>query len=233
MVDTNQLASAVGVGIIESGDMKRSLLDWHEMYYNQSSWLKKRVESLELPSSIASEFSRLTLAEFNATLSDSTLDSQFQMLIRKLNTSVEMACAFGGVLFKPYNCGGNVLTDVVTQLDFVPVAYSQCGLTSVICPEYIAKGKDVYTRLEYHTYDTLAHTHTVKNLCYHSNSLNGLGQPCNLAEVPEWADMVAEKVYPNVDRPLFSYFRMPFAISTHTSACITPRTHRRTVATVY
>jgi A118 family predicted phage portal protein len=211
MIDNSQISNAIGVDILESGDMKNALLNWKSMYFNQSEWLKKRVESLEIPSSIASEFSRLTLAEFTATLFDSVLDSQFQRLVQKLSNAVEVACAFGGVLFKPYNCGGNVLTDVVTQLDFMPVAYNQDTLISVVCPEYIAKGKDVYTRLEYHTYDTLNHTHTVKNLCYHSKSVHDLGHKCDLREVPEWADMVAEKVYTNVEKPLFSYFKMPFA----------------------
>lgn len=70
MIDINQVANALNVDIAESAEMKRNLLDWRDMYLNQSSWIKKRVESLELPSSIASEFSRLTLAEFSATLSN-------------------------------------------------------------------------------------------------------------------------------------------------------------------
>jgi A118 family predicted phage portal protein len=51
----------------------------------------------------------------------------------------------------------------------------------------------------------------VKNLCYHSESINDLGRKCELTEVPEWSDVMKEKVYTNVDRPLFSYFKMPFA----------------------
>lgn len=121
-MDINQLANALGVDIVESSTMKDSLYTWQDMYYNQSAWLKKRVESLELPSAIASEFSRLTLSEFSAILNSTSVDKQFQKLIDKLSNSVEMACAFGGVLFKPYNANGVVLTDVVNQLHFVPVS---------------------------------------------------------------------------------------------------------------
>lgn len=210
-MDINQIANALGVDIVESSTMKDSLYTWQDMYYNQSAWLKKRVESLELPSAIASEFSRLTLSEFSAILNNTSVDKQFQKLINKLSNSVEVACAFGGVLFKPYNANGVVLTDVVSQLNFVPVSYNQDTLVSVICPEYLAKGNDVYTRLEYHTYNQAEHTHTVQNTCYHSKSIADLGNQCNLTDVPEWANILPNKVYSNVDRPLFSCFKIPFA----------------------
>ena len=172
MININQVANALNVDITESAEMKRNMLDWNDMYLNQSSWIKKRVESLELPSAIASEFSRLILAEFKSILNDKTLDKQFQKLINKLSNSVEVACAFGGVLFKPYNSNGIVLTDVVRQLDFIPVSYNQDELISVVCPEYIAKGKDIYTRLEYHVYNQAEHTHTVQNMCFRSIVVN-------------------------------------------------------------
>lgn len=148
MININQVANALNIDVIESAEMKRNMLDWKDMYFNQSSWIKKRVESLELPSAIASEFSRLILAEFTATSNNRTLDSQFQKFFNKLSNSVETACAFGGVLFKPYNSNGIVLTDVVRQLNFIPVSYNQDELISVICPEYHVKGKDIYTRLD-------------------------------------------------------------------------------------
>ena len=210
-MDISQIANAVGVDIVESSTMKDSLYTWQDMYYNQSAWLKKRVESLELPSAIASEFSRLVLSEFSATLNNTSVDKQFQKLINKLSNSVEMACAFGGVLFKPYNVNGVVLTDVVNQLNFVPVSYNQDSLVSAICPEFLTKGNDVYTRLEYHIYNQAEHTHTVQNTCYHSKSIADLGNKCSLADVPEWATILPNKVYSNVDRPLFSYFKMPLA----------------------
>jgi A118 family predicted phage portal protein len=211
MININQVANALNVDIVESAEMKRNLQDWEYMYLNQSSWIKKRVESLELPSAIASEFSRLTLAEFKSTLNDKTLDKQFQKLINKLSDSVEVACAFGGVLFKPYNSNGIVLTDVVRQLDFIPVSYNQDELISVVCPEYLIKGKDIYTRLESHVYNQAEHTHTVQNMCFCSKAINDLGKQCDLKEVPEWSNILPNKVYSPVDRPLFSYFKMPFA----------------------
>ena len=210
-MNINQIANAIGVDIVESSTMKDSLYTWQDMYYNKSVWLKKRIESLELPSAIASEFSRLTLSEFSATLNNASIDKQFQRLTNKLNVYVELACAFGGVLLKPYNADGVVLTDVVNQLNFVPVSYNQDTLTSVVCPEYLVKGKDIYTRLEYHIYNQAEHTHTVQNMCFHSSAINDLGRKCNLADVPEWANILPNKVYSNVDRPLFSYFKMPFA----------------------
>ena len=38
-----------------------------------------------------------------------------------------------------------------------------------------------------------------------------MGTPCPLGAVPDWADIEPETVLQNVPRPLFVYFRMPFA----------------------
>ncbi len=212
-MNAEQIANALNIGILQSANMQQNMLIWKDMYLNQSSWIKKRVESLELPSAIASEFSRLILTEFTADLNNEFLNTQFQNLVQKLSVSVENACVFGGVLFKPYNSNGTVLTDVVSQLDFIPVSYNGDELISVVCPEHIIKEKDVFTRLEYHTYNQAERTHTVKNICFHSKAINDLGKKCDLKEVSEWANMLDFKVYPNVDRPLFTFFKMPFANS--------------------
>ena len=36
-----------------------------------------------------------------------------------------------------------------------------------------------------------------------------LGTECSLSEVPQWADVLPEKVYENVQRPLFAIFQTP------------------------
>ncbi len=81
MTDTSRIANALNIKITESAEMKQKMLGWHNMYFNKSAWLKKRVESLELPSAIASEFSRLTLTEFSANLNNEVIDRQFKKLL--------------------------------------------------------------------------------------------------------------------------------------------------------
>ena len=211
MTDTSLIANALNIEITESAEMKQKMFRWHNMYFNKSAWLKKRVESLELPSAIAAEFSRLVLTEFSANLNNEVINKQFKKLLTNLSEAVETACAFGGILFKPYNLNGTVLTDTVSQSDFIPVSYSHNSLVSVICPEVLIRGREIYTRLEYHSYSPSERTHTIQNMCFNSKAVNDLGLQCDLKSVPEWADILPFKVFPDVDRPLFSVFRMPFA----------------------
>ncbi len=54
-----------------SPKMKEALLKWKKAYVNESSWIKKDVESLELPAAISSEIARLVTVESTITFTGS------------------------------------------------------------------------------------------------------------------------------------------------------------------
>lgn len=51
----------------------------------------------------------------------------------------------------------------------------------------------------------------IKNRAFVSESAYELGRPAALSCVPAWADIQPDVVIENVERPLFAYFKMPFA----------------------
>ena len=83
-------------------------------------------------------------------------------------------------------------------------------------PETITKGDTTYIRIEYHNFNNGEHTiinraYKQKNLGSFNLSTQSLGDEIPLAEVEEWANITEEVTIRNVERPLFSYFKMPLA----------------------
>ncbi|WP_295219652.1 phage capsid protein [Ruminococcus sp.] len=210
MIDASAIAAAIGVPCLVSGDMQQKMQLWEDMYENKAAWQNKRVRPMRLPAAIARELKRLTLTEFTAEVSDTELNSGFQAMVPKLRRCLDMGLSMGGLLLKPYYAG-DVLVDIVPQNAYLPVNYTDCTCDGVICPEEIAVGKTYYTRLEQHTYDRNKRTHTIRQRCFKSGMPGILGTECSLAEVPQWADILPEKVYENVQRPLFAVFQNPDA----------------------
>lgn len=210
MIDASAIAAAMGVPCLVSGDMQQKMQLWEDMYENKVAWQNKRVRPIRLPAAIARELKRLTLTEFTAEVSDTELNSGFQAMVPKLRRCLDMGLSMGGMLLKPYYAGG-VLVDIVPQNAYLPVNYTDCTCDGMICPEEIAVGKTYYTRLEQHTYDRNKRTHTIRQRCFKSGMPGVLGTECSLAEVEAWADILPEKVYEHVQRPLFSVFQNPDA----------------------
>jgi A118 family predicted phage portal protein len=72
-------------------------------------------------------------------------------------------------------------------------------------------GKDYYTRLEYHALvDT---TYQIQNSVWKSTVKDMLGSQITLpaAPFPEWQELLPEAFIFDIERPLFAYFKMPFA----------------------
>lgn len=210
-MNSSALSKALGVKLVTSSDMDFSIAKWRDMYMNKAEWIGERVESIGLPSAISSEFARMIMTEFRSEINDGYLNKQYQKFAEKLFTAVDIACAMGGVLFKPYVSGDDILTDIVRPTDFFPVSFSNDVMTSVICPETVTIGKDIFIRCEFHSYDNVKNTHTVHNLCFHSDMYENIRSKCRLSDVPQWAGLKEYQVIENVDYPLFCYFKMPFS----------------------
>lgn len=210
MIDASGIAAALGVPCMISGGMQKKMQLWDDLYQNRAGWQKQRVKSLRIPAIIARELKRLTLTEFEIAAEDAELNVPLQLTKRLLRRSMDYGIAMGGLLLKPYYSGG-VQIDMVAQNQYLPVRYTDDACTSVVCPEEIAIGKTYYTRLEFHDFDSLRHTHTIQQRCFRSGIPGMLGTECSLTDVPQWSDILPEKIYDNVAHPLFSVFQMPDA----------------------
>lgn len=211
MISARQSANALNVDVIESPYMSAKIQAWLDMYTGNSDWNNKRIESIGLPSAISAEISRLTMCEAEIKINDSYCDKQFGKLIATLGDTVEIAAALGGVLLKPYVLGDEILTETIYPMSFFPVSYNHNGFTSVICPQQINRRRECFTRLEYHEYDAKGQKYLIKNQCYRSQSTDDLGTRCRITDVPEWAELKEEKILENVEKPLFTYLKMPFS----------------------
>jgi A118 family predicted phage portal protein len=82
-------------------------------------------------------------------------------------------------------------------------------MTSCVFADQKTVGQYFYTRLEYHA--MLPDGYHIVNSAWRSSTRDVLGMQVSLASIPEWADLEPEAIILNIDKPLFSYFKMPFA----------------------
>ncbi|MDO5558119.1 MAG: phage portal protein [Oscillospiraceae bacterium] len=216
MISKAEIEKALKVSIPVSNDMDEAIRIWAETYENKAYWIKKDIVSLNLASEIASETSRLVTGNGKSWISGSAraeyLQKQYSTYMETIRKDVELGCALGGIALKPYLCGGNIKVDAVTADRFYPVSYDTDGeLTSAVFVEQHTIGKNVYTRLEYHIFNSGLHEYTVENHAYVSESYSSLGKECSLSDVDMWMNYTELMHIRDVERPLFAYFKMPTA----------------------
>lgn len=136
MMAEDLLKKRLGIQSGISSKMKEALLKWKKAYINESSWIKDDVESLELPASISSEIARLVTIESTITFSDGVranfLSKQLDYFRNQKKEIVEMACAIGGMYFKPYVNNGKVIIDYIYQDEAIPFRFdSEKRITGV------------------------------------------------------------------------------------------------------
>lgn len=215
---------AMGVPIAETSEMSTALLMWDLMYRNAAPWLGKETKSLSLPSGICSEMATAVTMEARIGMYQDNemsriLSESFAQPVCDLADLVELTCAYGAVVMKPYVSGKKVLVDYVRSNNIFPVQFgSNRQLTAAIFPEFIQRGKKLYTRLEMHEYDENSGLYKITNRAFESvkasvmvNNISNLGTEVGLDKIPQWAEMEREVVLHGATMPLFVYMRCPVA----------------------
>ena len=204
-----------------SPKMKEALLKWKKAYVNESSWIKKDIESLELPAAISSEIARLVTVESTITFTGSAradfISKQFDYFRNQKKEIVEMACAIGGMYFKPYVNNGKVIIDYVYQDEAIPFRFdSEKKITGVVFPTFLIEDNKRYVRLEIHDYTDSRYT--ISNRCFVSKDMyldgpviGNLGNEIDIKKVKAWETIEPLIEVSGTDGPLFSYFRIPLA----------------------
>ncbi|MDE5556886.1 MAG: phage portal protein [Ruminococcus sp.] len=197
---------------VVSHEMQTQSELWHDIYTNNGIWLKNDVISLRLPTAITSELSRLVFTESEITTDEK---SPYKAIIddftSRLDDEFETALAFGGMMFKPYLSHGKIFIDMIRADCFAPVAFVGKTMTSAIFISKKTVGNACFTLIEYHDFNAENRAHTIKNKVCKSLNSEIIGWECSFSEVPEWSGLVAEITFTNVEKPLFSYFRVPSA----------------------
>lgn len=220
MFHITDVKRATGADIVISTPMQTALDLWQKMFLDAAPWVdNSTTKSLGLPAAIASELARLTLTEFESEITGSQradwLNELYQAQRPQLRRAVELACAAGGLAFKPYPDSDSIAVDCVPAWRFFPTAFNSRGeITGALFVERVTKGKTFYTRLEQHAIETEGYV--IRNYAYRSETETELGTRCGLDAVQEWESLEPELLirYKDgtvPDKMLFAYFRLPYA----------------------
>ena len=210
------IGTKFNVNVAISDKMVTAISLWEKMYKDEAPWLNDNVISAGLPSSISRELATLTLVEFDSEITGSKradfLNERYKKIKKKLRKNLEYGCSLGNLVFKPYVANNQLLVDIVKGTNFFPVEYdSNEDCTAGIFVSRKVEGKYFFTRLEYHELDTSTRKYTIKNKAYMSSSEETLGQEISLKAVKDWEDIEEIVGINNIEKPLFGYFKIPFA----------------------
>lgn len=214
MLNTTNLKQALKVDVAITPLMAEALQKWSLMYVNQATWLSNDVKSLNLPAAIASELARSVTIEMDVQVTGSLradfLASQLVPVLNNIRTYTEYGSAKGGLMFKPYIRDGQIVVDYVQADMFYPVSFDSNGnMTAVVFADQKTVGQVFYTRLEFHA--MMAEGYRITNTAFRSNTRDVLGTQVPLGTIDAWADIEPEAWILNINKPLFAYFKLPFA----------------------
>lgn len=195
-------------------DIDTAIANWQDIYADNPPWLKKcHYKTLNLGAGIASEFARLMMVEFKSEITGSKradyINKQYHNLTEMLRTKLESACAVGGIVFKPYVQNGAIMVDCITQDRFIPVSYTSQGITGAVFVSQETRNGKFYTRLEKQIYDNQKRTHTIESHFFVSNNRERLGT--EISDDNYGGNIEPYIQFNDVDRPLFAFWRVPFA----------------------
>lgn len=204
--------SVFGLNLASSDTMSDAISLWSDMYQNAAPWLSDKVCSLNLAAGIASELATSATIDMVSEVKGSPraefINRLYQHFLCGKRQYVELACAKGGIVFKPSLSGKSVSIDFIQPDSFIPVAFDGSGrLTSAVFIDRMVDRDCYFTRLEYHRFES--GRYTIENRAFRSLSLLDLGKEIPLAAVPAWQELEPYLQIDNLKKPLFAYFKMP------------------------
>ncbi|MDE7016776.1 MAG: hypothetical protein K2P65_04240 [Lachnospiraceae bacterium] len=211
-----------GVETIGSDVMKAALNEWVNIYQGKPDWAMPDdkgnvdIESFNFAKKLCNETARLTTLALGITVEGSAraewINSFMESYIARLkNGECEKACAFGYIILKPNGEG----IDYVMPWDFCPTHVTDGKVDGGIFFDHYHKPGDkwYYTRLEWQRFEDAAEDvriFRITNRTYKATGANGIGQECNIKETV-WANLQEDAAYENIEKPLFSIFKMPLS----------------------
>lgn len=206
-----------GVSPAVSQKMEKNISLWYSMFVNDPPWQNCDVVSTGLPAAICREVARPVLVEFTANITGSKradyLQECFDQAQEGFRNALELGLALGGVAFKPYIYGEQLLVDVTGAAAFQPTKFDPAGrcVGGVFRDKPAKVNGKYYIRLESHELDGT--TYTIRNKAYYSDASGTVGGDAPLDAVPEWADIQPEITIQGMEGPLFAYFKPPVSNS--------------------
>lgn len=210
----NKIKKIFKVPVLISDEMSCSIDLWKRAYKNSQSLSDDaNVKSMNLCSAIAAEVARLVTIEFRSDITGSGkadfINESYQEFLKSLRRYTEYAAALGGVIFKPYLKDGRLSIECIGQDRFYPIEFSDSKLVSCVFAEQKKSGGKHYLRLEYHKM-TNGGVEIINKAFMQGGILSSFTEvPLNRVE--GWEEICEYTFFEGIDKPLFSYFKIPFA----------------------
>lgn len=220
-VNNTDIGKVFGVNLISSTEMNRALKLWDDVSTGKPPWKNTGddIDTINMAKHVADYRAKLTTLDIGITVSGSPRAEFLQKLaddlLKRLPEKIPEANRLGGIIIK----WNGQTWDFVLPGNFGITAKDDNGdIVGAIFASHTSEGDKHYTRLEYHRFDgedTNGKIYRVTNKAF-MNQVNGegvtvLGRPVSLSAISEWADMEEEVSISNLEKPLFSYFRIPGA----------------------
>lgn len=187
--------------------------EWYNITAGKPPWLDPAddVKSINFAQFVGDVTAGLVVLDIGISLPDTPRGQYLQKIanytISILDNKVSDALGNAGIMFKPngdtvdFYAPGNFL---ITDWD------SSHTPTAAIFFDREVIGEKTYTKYEYHRFEDVGgvRVYAVSNRAFVSKTASR-GDPCQLARVPKWAELMEDAYIENVDIPLFSYYGNP------------------------
>ena len=211
-----------GVELISSPEMNTALKKWENISTGKPSWANgdDEIETINMAKHISDTRAKLTTLDIGIAVSGSARADYLQGLVddllKRLPDRVAEADRMGGIIIK----WNGKSWDFILPGNFGITEKDNNGeIVGAIFAAHTSQGSAHYTRLEYHRFEGTGEDggrlYRVSNRVFKNQiSAKGkvtLGAEVTLAEVDAWANMEPEVTIRKLEKPLFSYYRVPGA----------------------
>lgn len=211
------LKQVIGKDIALSDKMIDAINNWKRMLNGEADWITDYITSIGIEEGICREFADCALVEMETSVSNERLDKIYQKNIVSLNENLQEGLALGSFVLKPL---GGTAAEFVSADKIIPISFGDDGKPNDIAFLTMKKAGDAdyFTRFERHYF--VNGNLTIENKCFHSQTANDIGLPCNLEAVEEWKNIEPGPItYPGMNRMDFGFYRNPIKNKIDGSTC--------------
>ena len=211
------LKQVIGKDIALSDKMIDAINNWKRMLNGEADWITDYITSLGIEEGICREFADCALVEMETSVSNERLDKIYQNNIVSLNENLQEGLALGSFVLKPL---GGTAAEFVSADKIIPISFGDDGKPNDIAFLTVKKvgDTDYFTRFERHYF--VNGNLTIENKCFHSQTANDIGLPCNLEAVEGWENIEPGPItYPGMNRMDFGFYRNPIKNKIDGSTC--------------
>lgn len=209
-----EIKEKFGADILLSSTMENWIAKFYNITSSNPDWndAEDDIESINFAGFIDDVTAGLVTLDAKIKMPDTPrgelLQESADYVLQVLNDKVSEALGNAGIMFKPN--GKNV--DYVEPGNFAPTEKDSNGnILGCVFQDQRTIGDYTYTRLEWHRFEDIGenHLYRITNYAFKSKGGKDIGNPCELSEVTDWANLEEDIALENVEKPLYSYFKNP------------------------